>query len=136
VRLLSKEAPMKVGRLAALTVPLTTAAFFAVTTVSALAKDAEVPAWQDGHAHGFDGCLTQEATDPPYFDLVNAKSDDGTDVGTVRLTGFLQGINPKDSLNKRVHVTGVYLGREPTDPGSRGHIEMTDDARPAEGECP
>ena len=127
---------MKVERLAALSVPLVTAAFFAVTTVSASAKDAELSAWKDGHVHGFDGCLTQESTDPPYFDLVKAKSDDGTDVGTLRLTGYLRGLdNPKDSLNKRVHVTGMYLGREPTDPGS-GHILMTDDARPTEGECP
>jgi hypothetical protein len=133
--MLSKEAAMKVERLAALTVPLATAAFFAVTSVSALAKDAAVPAWKDGHAHGFDGCLVKESTEPGYFDLVKAKSDDGTDVGTVRLTGYLEGINPTDSLNKRVHVTGVYLGRGPTDPES-GHIEMTDDARPAEGECP
>jgi hypothetical protein len=95
-----------------------------------------VPAWNDGDVHGFVGCLAQESTDPGYFDLVRTKSDDGADVGTVRLTGHFLGIDdPKNSLNKPVHVTGVYLGREPTDPGS-GHIQMTDDARPAEGKCP
>jgi hypothetical protein len=109
--MLSREASMKVERLAAPTVLLATAAFFAVTTVSALAKNAKVPAWKDGHVHGFVGCLTQESTDPGYFDLENTKSDDGADVGTVRLTGHFLGIDdPKNSLNKPVHVTGVYLG--------------------------
>jgi hypothetical protein len=127
---------MKVERLAGLIVPLAAAAFFAVTSVSARAKSAKVPAWKDGHVHGFVGCLTQESTDPGYFDLMKAKSDDGADVGTLRLTGHFLGIDdPKNSLNKRVHVTGVYLGHEPTDPGS-GHILMTDDARLAEGKCP
>jgi hypothetical protein len=108
--MLSKEASMKIERLAALT--FAAAALCAVTSVSALAKGAKVPAWKHGHVHGFVGCLTQESTEPGYFDLTKAKSDEGADVGTLRLTGHFLGIDdPKDSLNKRVHVTGVYVGR-------------------------
>jgi hypothetical protein len=127
---------MKFERLAALTLPFAAITFFAVATVSAFAKDAEIPALKDGKLRGFEGCLSRESAEPHYYDLVKAKSDDGTDLGTVRLTGFFYGINPEDWLNKRVHVSGVYLGRAPSDPGS-GHIELRgEDARPAEGECP
>jgi len=125
---------MKVAQFLVLTVPIAAAALLAVGTVSA--KEAKGLAWKDGHAHGFVGCLTQESTSPGYFDLVAAKTDDGAEVGTLRLTGHFLGIgNPQDALNKRVHVTGVYLGHKPTDPGS-GSIMITDDAYLVEGECP
>ena len=85
----------------------------AATATSALAKKPKAPAWKDGHTHGFVGCLAREEASPHYFDPVKAKSDEGADVGTLRLTGHFLGIDdPKDSLNKRVHVTGVYLGPE------------------------
>jgi hypothetical protein len=103
---------------------------------SAAAKDAKVPSWKDEHAHGFVGCLAQEVASPHYFDLKDAKSDEGADVGTLRLTGHFLGIDdPKDSLNKRVHVTGVYLGPERDNP-SGSTILLTDDARVEEGQCP
>jgi hypothetical protein len=134
--MLSKEVSMKVERLPASTVLFATAAFLAFTTVFALAKDAKAPAWKDGHVHGFVGCLAQESNEVGYFDLVDAKTDDGEDVDTLRLTGHFLGIgDPKDSLNKRVRVPGVYLGHGSGDPGV-GHIRMTDDARLAEGKCP
>jgi hypothetical protein len=127
---------MKVKRPALLLVLLVTAAGLVAAVTPALAKEAKGPIWKDEHAHGFVGCLAQEAASPHYFDLVNAKSDEGADVGTLRLTGHFLGIDdPKDSLNKRVHVTGVYLGHEPGDPGS-GSILLTDDARLVEGKCP
>ena len=127
---------MNVKKPAALIVLLVTAACLAATASRAVAKESKTPTWKDEHAHGFVGCLAQEAASPHYFDLVNAKSDEGADVGTLRLTGHFLGIDdPKDSLNKRVHVTGVYLGREPGDPGS-GSILLTDDARLVEGKCP
>ena len=92
--------------------------------------------WKDEHTHGFVGCLTQESASPHYFDLEKAKSDEGADVGTLRLTGHFLGIDdPKDSLNKRVHVTGVYMGPE-RDNASGSTILLTDDARVEEGQCP
>ncbi len=75
--------------------------------------------------HGFRGCLTQESTGTRYFDLTNAKSDDGKSVGTLRLTGSLFGIQPMDSLNQRAHVNGIYLGHYATDPAG-GHIAVED----------
>jgi hypothetical protein len=127
---------MKIQRVAVLALPVAAAAFLVVTTLPAFAVDAKVAALSDGRVHGFEGCLTQESTDPPYFDLLKAKSDDGADLGTVRLIGDFTDMNPKASLNKRVKVTGVYLVRQPTesDPGS-GHIEMKD-ARVVAGKCP
>jgi len=122
-----------IGRLIGL---LATGAYLTTMIGSAPAKEATAPSWKDEHAHGFVGCLTQEAASPHYFDLVDAKSDEGAQVGTLRLTGHFLGIDdPKDSLNKRIHVTGVYLGRAPGDPGS-GSILLTDDARLVEGKCP
>jgi len=127
---------MKMKRPAPLLVLLVTAAGLAATGTVASAKEAKVPIWKDQHAHGFVGCLAQEAASPHYFDLVNATSDEGANVGTLRLTGHFLGIDdPQESLNKRVHVTGVYLGREPGDPGS-GSILLTDDASLVEGKCP
>ena len=88
------------------------------------------------HTHGFVGCLTQESASPHYFDLEKAKSDEGADVGTLRLTGHFLGIDdPKDSLNKRVHVTGVYIGPERGN-SSGSTILLTDDAHVEEGQCP
>ena len=127
---------MKVEQLHLLIVSLAIAVCLPATASPALAKEAKAPVWKDEHAHGFVGCLTQEAASPHYFDLVNTKSDEGADVGTLRLTGHFLGIDdPKDSLDKRVHVTGVYLGHEPSDPGS-GTILLTDDAHVVDGKCP
>jgi hypothetical protein len=116
-----------VGRL---TLPLAAAALLAASTISAFgANMGEVPSLMDGNVHGFDGCLIQESAKESagvdYFDLTNAKSDSGKDLGTVRLTGDLSGLSPKDNLNKKVHVSGIYLGREGNDPGS-GHIAVKD----------
>ncbi len=128
---------MRVKQLAAADVVLfVTAACLNATATSALATPAKVPPWKDEHAHGFVGCLTQETASPHFFDLVNAKSDEGEDVGTLRLTGhFLSIDDPKESLNKRVHVTGVNLGPEPGNPRGSS-ILLTDDASLVEGKCP
>jgi hypothetical protein len=120
----------------ALTVALVVAAILAATTTPAFAREAKVPVWKDEHAHGFVGCLAQEAASPHYFDLVNAKTDEGASVGTLRLTGHFLGIDdPAASLNKRVQVTGVYVGDDSTHPGT-STILLTDDAHLLEGECP
>ena len=71
---------MKVKQPAPLVVPLLAAACLAGTATSALAKEVKVPTWKDQHAHGLVGCLAQEAASPHYFDLVNAKSDEGQPV--------------------------------------------------------
>jgi hypothetical protein len=127
---------MKAKHLAPLIGLLVTAACLAVAASLALAKEAKGPAWKDEHTHGFVGCLTQEAASPHYFDLVNAKSDEGADVGTLRLTGHFLGIDdPKDSLNKRVHVIGAYLGPERGNP-SGSTILLSDDAHLVDGKCP
>jgi hypothetical protein len=115
---------------------LVTAACLNATATSALAAEAKVLPWRDEHVHGFVGCLTQETASPRFFDLVNAKSDEGADVGTLRLTGHFLGIDdPKEALDKRVHVIGVYLGPEPGNPRASS-ILLTDDARMVEGKCP
>ena len=62
-----------------------------------------------------------------YFDLANAKSDDGKNLGTVRLTGTIEGIQPKDALGHQVHVNGVYLGHGENDPAN-GHVAVKDAA--------
>jgi len=94
---------MRVKPPALLLALVVTAASFAATVNPAPAKDAKVPIWKDEHAHGFVGCLAQEAASPHYFDLVNAKSDEGANVGTLKLTGYFLGIDdPRDSLSKRV----------------------------------
>jgi hypothetical protein len=127
---------MRVSKLLPQIVLFVTATCLAGTVRLALAREAKVPAWKDEHSHGFVGCLTQEAASPHYFDLVKAKSDEGADVGTLRLTGHFLGIDdPKDSLDKRVHVTGVYVGPEIGNPGG-STILLTDDARVEEGQCP
>jgi hypothetical protein len=126
---------MEMKRSFPLPLAVATAALAAAVT-PALSKEAKVPTWKDEHVHGFVGCLTQESASPHYFDLANAKTDEGADAGTLRLTGHFLGIDdPKDSLNKRVHVTGVYLGPEAGNPGSSS-ILLTDDARLVEGKCP
>ena len=48
---------------------------------------------------------------------------------------FLGIDDPKDSLNKRVHVTGVYIGPERGN-RSGSTILLTDDAHVEEGQCP
>jgi hypothetical protein len=81
---------------------LVTTVCLTATATPALATQAEVPSWKDQRVHGFVGCLTQEAPSPQFFDLVNARSDEGEDVGTLRLTGHFLGIgDPNESLHKR-----------------------------------
>jgi len=48
---------------------------------------------------------------------------------------FLGIDDPKDSLNKRVHVTGVYIGPERGN-RSGSTILLTDDAHVEEGQGP
>jgi len=100
------------------------AALLALAAAPALAG-ADSASLNDGRVHGFSGCLTQESAGPRYFDLGNAKSDDGKALGTVRLTGSLWGIAPKQVLNQKVHVNGDYRGQLPGDP-SGGHIAVQD----------
>jgi hypothetical protein len=114
---------MSSRRITVLTLSLSAAALLAATALPSLA--AKIPSLNDGHVHGFNGCLTQETTGVRYFDLTNAKSDDGQNLGTARLTGTLFGIQPKDSLDHQVHVNGMYLGHSANDPGS-GHIAVKD----------
>jgi hypothetical protein len=121
---------MRIQCVARLTLPFAAAALLTVTALPAFGAGAEVPSLKDGKVHGFEGCLIQESAQESsgvdYFDLTNAKSDKGKDLGTVRLTGDLSGItNPKESLNKKVRVSGIYLGREGNDPGS-GHVAVKD----------
>ncbi len=91
---------MKVRRISLSALPVAAGAFIFIVAAPAFAGNAEVGSLQDGRVHGFQGCLTQESTGTRYFDLTNAKSDDGKSVGTVRLTGSLFGIQPKESLNQ------------------------------------
>jgi hypothetical protein len=114
---------MSSRRIAVVTLSLSAAALVAATAFPSFA--AEIRSLNDGRVHGFDGCLTREPTGIRYFDLTNAKSDDGKNLGTARLTGSLYGIQPNDSLNHRVHVNGTYLGHFATDPGS-GHVTVKD----------
>lgn len=103
----------------------------AATLVGALALPAlgaDFPKLNDGRLHGFQGCLTQESVPTHYFDLQNAKSDEGTVLGTVRLTSNLAGLaRPKDALNHEVRVTGSYRGHAAVDPAA-GHIAVKDAA--------
>lgn len=86
------------------------------------------PKLNDGRLHGFQGCLTQENVPTHYFDLQNAKSDDGTALGTVRLTSNLAGIaTPQEALNHEVRINGSYRGHAPMDPGA-GHVAVKDAA--------
>jgi hypothetical protein len=109
------------------------ATLLVATTVPALVGAAELASLNDGHVHGFSGCLTQEPSGTRYFDLTDAKSDDGKVLGTVRLTSSLFGISPKDSLGQRVHVKGDYRGQLPGDPPG-GHIAVQDAAMTG-GKC-
>jgi hypothetical protein len=108
------------------------AALLAVTALPSFAGN-KMASLDDGHVHGFDGCLTQEQTGVRYFDLANAKSDDGKNLGTVRLTGTIEGIQPKDTLGHQVHVNGLYLGHGESDP-TNGHVAVKD-ASVSGGKC-
>src|ERR1041385_8485970 len=70
-------------------------ALLAMASVPAFAANADVSSLNDFRVHGFSGCLAQEPTGVHYFDLKNAKSDDGKELGTVRLTSSIWGIRPK-----------------------------------------
>jgi hypothetical protein len=115
------------------TLSFATAVFVAATALPSLAANSQFSSINDGRVHGFNGCLTQEASGMRYFDLTNAKSDNGVSLSTVRLTGSLYGIQPKDSLNRGAHVNGIYLGRSANDPGN-GHIAV-EDVQIVGGQC-
>jgi hypothetical protein len=114
-------------RIRSLSVPLAFATVVGFTALPALAVGSDVSSLNDGQVHGFTGCLAQEPAGVRYFDLTKAKADDGTDLGTVRLTSSVWGINPKQSLNQEIHVDGMYRGHYGDDPGS-GHIAVKDAA--------
>jgi hypothetical protein len=124
---------MKIQTVAGLTLPFAAAALLAVTTLPAFGSNAAIPSLNDGEVHSFQGCLTQEPTGVKYFDLKNAKSDNGKDMGTVRLTGDPYGMSPNGSLDQQVKVRGIYEGRLANDPGS-GHIAVKD-AEVVGGKC-
>jgi hypothetical protein len=103
-------------------------ATLALIGAAAFAASAATPgALNDGRVHGFSGCLEQESGGVRYFDLKNAKTDDGTKLGTVRLTGSVWGITPKAALDHEVHLNGVYRGHLGDDPDG-GHLAVKDSA--------
>ena len=114
-------------RIRSLSLPLAFATLVGFTALPALATSPELSSLNDGRVHGFTGCLAQEPTGIHYFDLTKAKTDDGKDIGTVRLTSSVWGITPKQSLNQEVHVNGLYRGHYGDDPGS-GHVAVKDAA--------
>jgi hypothetical protein len=114
-------------RMRSLSIPLAFATLVGVAALPALASGAEMTALKDGRVHGFTGCLAQESNPVHYFDLTKAKSDDGQNLGTVRLTSSVSGITPKTSLNEEVHVNGMYRGVFGDDP-SGGHVAVKDAA--------
>jgi len=120
-------------RIVLFTLSFATVVFVAATAFPSLAANSRFSSINDGRVHGFNGCLTQEPTGVRYFDLTNAKSDNGVNLDTVRLTGSLYGIQPKNSLNHGVRVTGIYLGRSANDPGN-GHIAV-EDINTVGGQC-
>ena len=115
---------MKIRRVGSIALPFAALAIIGLTALPARAASASTPSFDDGHVHGFSGCLAQEPTGARYFDLKNAKTDDGKTLGTLRLTSSLPGITkPEESLNREVHVVGDYRGHAPTDPDG-GHVAV------------
>jgi hypothetical protein len=115
---------MKIRRVGSLTLSLAAIAVMGLAVLPARAANVNAASLDDGRPHGFSGCLTQEPTGARYFDLKNAKTDDGKTVGTLRLTSSLPGIpKPEDSLNREVHVIGDYRGHAATDPDG-GHVAV------------
>ena len=113
---------MKIRRVGSITLCFGALAVMGLATLPAHAANVNAASLDDGHVHGFSGCLTQESTGTRYFDLKNAQTDDGKTMSTLRLTSSLLGItNPEESLNREVHVIGDYRGHAPTDP-SGGHV--------------
>ena len=117
---------MKTRRVSSLVLSLS-AAIVVASALPVLATSSTAPSLQDGRVHGFSGCLTQEASGVRYFDLTKAKSDDGKDLGTLRLTSSVWGIRPKQALNHEVHVNGMYRGHMSNDPDG-GHVAVKDAA--------
>lgn len=124
---------MKIQTVAGFTLPFAAAALLAVTTLPAFGSSTAVRSLNDGEVHAFQGCLTQESSGIRYFDLKNAKSESGKDLGTVRLTGDPYGMSPNGSLHQKVEVRGIYEGHLANDPGS-GHIAVQD-ASVVGGKC-
>jgi len=115
---------MKIRRVGSLTLSFAALAAMGLAALPARAASSKAASLDDGHLHGFSGCLVEEPTGVHYFDLKSAKTDDGQSVGTLRLTSSLLGItNPKESLNREVHVVGDYRGHTPTDPDG-GHVAV------------
>ena len=125
---------MKIRRIGSLTLSIAALAAMGLTALPARAASTKAPSLDDGHVHGFSGCLTEEPTGTRYFDLNNAKTDDGKSMATLRLTTSLLGIvDPTQSLNREVHVVGDYRGRTPTDPPG-GHVAV-EGADVTAGQC-
>ena len=115
---------MKIRRVGSLTVSLGAPAVMGLAVLPARGVSSGAASLDDGRVHGFRGCLTEETTGTHYFDLKNAKSDDGQTMGTLRLASSLLGItNPEESLNREAHVIGDYRGHALTDP-SGGHVAV------------
>lgn len=115
---------MKIRRFGSFMLSICAATVVAAST-AALAAGDPAASLQDGRVHGFSGCLTQEPAGIRYFDLTKAKSDDGKELGTVRLTSSVWGIHPKQSVDRPVHVNGMYRGHMADDPVG-GHVAVKD----------
>jgi hypothetical protein len=125
---------MKIRRIGLVTLPVAAAAVIGLTALPSLAASPHGSSLDDGAVHTFTGCLTQESGGVRYFDLKNAKTEDGKSVGTIRLTSDLPGItNPEQSLNREVRVIGDYRGHSSADPVG-GHV-VVKDAGVTAGQC-
>jgi hypothetical protein len=115
---------MKIRRVGSLTLSFAALAVMELAALPARAANVNAASLDDGRPHGFSGCLAEEPTGTHYFDLKNARTDDGKTMGTLRLTSSLLGITkPEESLNREVHVIGDYRGHAPTDPDG-GHVAV------------
>jgi hypothetical protein len=106
---------MKIGRIGSFTLSFAALAVMGLAALPARAANINAASLDDGRVHGFSGCLAEEPTGTHFFDLKNAKTDDGKTMGTLRLTSSLLGITkPEESLNREVH-SGRRLSRSFSD---------------------
>jgi hypothetical protein len=68
---------MKIRRVGSLTLSFAALAVMGVAALPARAANVNGASLDDGRVHGFSGCLTEEPASTHYFDLKNARTDDG-----------------------------------------------------------